>query len=386
MRCRGRYAVRRRGVLSSLLHRVVRSHRVVRLEVGAARDRGRRIRAGAHQVSGVAGPPRPRRGRHADDGAVCRSTSPACSSNGFAPTRRERGLEERLGGGSMIEVDPLVIGYAGALALFVLLALGIPVGVSMGVIGVVGMVLGAGEALTFGQLRTLPFAVVNNYAFAVLPMFVLMGVLAEAAGLTSQVFHAADLWLRRFRGGLYQAVIVGLRAVRGDLRIHHRQRGGVHPHRVPRDDALRLLEEPVHRLNRGGGELRGDDSAVDHDGHLRDHDRAVGGAAPDRGSDSRCTPDRGRLPGRRLCPGAPEPLARTPDQRAGVAARTLARRGRGVADRGADGAGARRNLHRDCSRPRRRARPARSARSASRWRASAGCGDGWCRRCRTRRR
>ena len=109
----------------------------------------------------------------------------------------------------MIDVDPLVIGYAGALALFVLLALGIPVGVSMGVIGVVGMVLGAGEALTFGQLRTLPFAVVNNYAFAVLPMFVLMGVLAEAAGLTSQVFHAADLWLRRFRGGLYQAVIVG---------------------------------------------------------------------------------------------------------------------------------------------------------------------------------
>jgi len=109
----------------------------------------------------------------------------------------------------MIEVDPIVIGYAGALCLFVLLALGIPVGVSMGVIGVAGMLLGAGEALTFGQLRTLPFAVVNNYAFAVLPMFVLMGVLAEAAGLTSQVFHAADLWLRRFRGGLYQAVIVG---------------------------------------------------------------------------------------------------------------------------------------------------------------------------------
>ena len=49
----------------------------------------------------------------------------------------------------------------------------------MGVTGVVGMLLGAGEALTFGQLRTLPFAVVNNYGFAVLPMFVLMGVLAE---------------------------------------------------------------------------------------------------------------------------------------------------------------------------------------------------------------
>ncbi|MEE8455708.1 MAG: TRAP transporter large permease subunit [Limibaculum sp.] len=102
-----------------------------------------------------------------------------------------------------------MIGYLGAGLLFVFLALGIPVGIAMGVIGIGGMLIGAGEALTFGQLRTLPFAVVNNYAFAVLPMFVLMGVLAEAAGLTSQVFYAADLWLRRFRGGLYQAVIVG---------------------------------------------------------------------------------------------------------------------------------------------------------------------------------
>ena len=106
-------------------------------------------------------------------------------------------------------MDPVMIGYLGAGLLFVLLALGIPVGVAMGVIGVGGMLIGAGEALTFGQLQTLPFAVVNNYAFAVLPMFVLMGVLAEAAGLTSQIFHTADLWLRRFRGGLYQAVIVG---------------------------------------------------------------------------------------------------------------------------------------------------------------------------------
>lgn len=106
-------------------------------------------------------------------------------------------------------MDTLMIGYMGAGLLFVFLGLGIPVGVAMGVIGIGGMLIGAGEALTMGQLRTLPFAVVNNYGFAVLPMFVLMGVLAEAAGLTSQVFYAADLWLRRFRGGLYQAVIVG---------------------------------------------------------------------------------------------------------------------------------------------------------------------------------
>ncbi|MSO93556.1 MAG: TRAP transporter large permease [Rhodospirillales bacterium] len=106
-------------------------------------------------------------------------------------------------------MDPVLIGYGTALALILALAVGIPVAVAMGTIGIGGMLLAAGPALTFGQLRTLPFAVVNNYDFAVLPMFVLMGVLAEASGITGQVFYAADLWLRRLRGGLYQAVVVG---------------------------------------------------------------------------------------------------------------------------------------------------------------------------------
>ena len=106
-------------------------------------------------------------------------------------------------------MEPLTIGYLGAGLLFVFLAIGIPVSVSMGVIGIGGMLLGAGPALTMGQLGVLPFWVVNNYGFAVLPMFVLMGVLAESSGITTQVFKAADLWLRKFRGGLYHAVIVG---------------------------------------------------------------------------------------------------------------------------------------------------------------------------------
>ena len=106
-------------------------------------------------------------------------------------------------------MEPLTIGYLGAGLLFVFLAMGIPVSVAMGVVGIGGMLLGAGPAMTMGQLAVLPFWVVNNYGFAVLPMFVLMGVLAEASGITTQVFKAADLWLRKIRGGLYHAVIVG---------------------------------------------------------------------------------------------------------------------------------------------------------------------------------
>lgn len=106
-------------------------------------------------------------------------------------------------------MSAVTIGYLSALALVVALALGVPVAVAMAAVGIAGMWIAVGPALTFAQLQTVPFAVVNNYDFAVLPMFVLMGVLAEASGLTSQLFYVADLWLRRLKGGLYQAVVVG---------------------------------------------------------------------------------------------------------------------------------------------------------------------------------
>jgi len=96
-----------------------------------------------------------------------------------------------------------------ALGLAVLLALGVPVGVAMGLVGAAGMWLVLGPTLAIGQLKSLPFAVVNDFSLAVLPMFVLMGVLAEASGLTWALFRAAELWLRGVRGGLYQAVVAG---------------------------------------------------------------------------------------------------------------------------------------------------------------------------------
>ena len=106
-------------------------------------------------------------------------------------------------------LDPLIVGYAGVILLFVFLGLGVPVAVAMGVVGICGMYFGIGELFVIGQLRTLPFATVNSYGLAVVPLFVLMGVLAEASGITTEVFRTADLWLRRLKGGLYQAVIVG---------------------------------------------------------------------------------------------------------------------------------------------------------------------------------
>lgn len=106
-------------------------------------------------------------------------------------------------------MSAVTIGYLSAALLLLLLALGVPVAVAMAAIGIGGLLLGVGVNLTVAQLSSLPFTVVNNYDFAVLPMFVLMGVLAEVSGITQQLFNACNLWLRRLRGGLYHAVVVG---------------------------------------------------------------------------------------------------------------------------------------------------------------------------------
>jgi tripartite ATP-independent transporter DctM subunit len=106
-------------------------------------------------------------------------------------------------------MDPLSIGLLAVVALLVLLVLGVPVAVALGTVGSVGMWLTVGDRFLAGQLRTLPFSVTANYAYAVMPLFVLMGVVVKAAGVTRDLFLAAELLLWRIRGSLYLAVISG---------------------------------------------------------------------------------------------------------------------------------------------------------------------------------
>ncbi|MEZ5653212.1 MAG: TRAP transporter large permease [Burkholderiaceae bacterium] len=104
-------------------------------------------------------------------------------------------------------MSPLEIAGISVAALTAALVIGVPVAAAMGVVGLLGMWLTVGPAFTMAQLQTLPFAVVGNYDFAVLPLFVLMGAMAEASGITAQLFGALRTWLGRWRGGLYQAVV-----------------------------------------------------------------------------------------------------------------------------------------------------------------------------------
>ena len=97
-----------------------------------------------------------------------------------------------------------LIGFAGMLAL---IALRLHVGVAMFVTGCLGyMYLSSGSAL-FAFLKTNAYNLFASYTLSVIPLFILMGALAEQSGLSSALFRAAAAFLGQVRGGLAMAVI-----------------------------------------------------------------------------------------------------------------------------------------------------------------------------------
>src|SRR5262245_20108533 len=100
------------------------------------------------------------------------------------------------------------IAVAGFVILFVLMLLRVPVGMAMGLVGVVGysLIAGAGPALKLvGQtsMRT-----VTDYTFGVIPMFMLMGAFVSVSGVSRELFRAANACVGHLRGGLGMATVM----------------------------------------------------------------------------------------------------------------------------------------------------------------------------------
>ncbi|MCR6477334.1 TRAP transporter permease [Variovorax sp. ZS18.2.2] len=105
-------------------------------------------------------------------------------------------------------MSPDAVAILGFVALFVLMLLRVPVGMAMGLVGVVGYsyLVGPGPALKLvGQtsMRT-----VTDYTFGVIPMFMLMGALVSVSGVSRELFKAANSMIGHLRGGLGVATVV----------------------------------------------------------------------------------------------------------------------------------------------------------------------------------
>ncbi|GAA4282777.1 TRAP transporter large permease [Brevibacterium daeguense] len=101
-------------------------------------------------------------------------------------------------------MEPIVlIVIAGAvLILLALLATGIPVAFALATSGSLGLFVLSGSDIAASTLGNLPYQSTAKVTLVIIPMFVLMGVLAEKARIAEDVFVLGHRLLHRFPGGL----------------------------------------------------------------------------------------------------------------------------------------------------------------------------------------
>ncbi|MFN4311032.1 MAG: TRAP transporter large permease [Ferrovibrio sp.] len=115
-------------------------------------------------------------------------------------------------------MDRDLIAIGGFVVLFILMVLRVPVGIAMGIVGVGGFGLLAATAPALNLLAQSPIRVATDYDLAVIPMFILMGAFATAAGMSRELFRAGEAWLGHRRGGLAMATVAacaGFAAING---------------------------------------------------------------------------------------------------------------------------------------------------------------------------
>lgn len=105
--------------------------------------------------------------------------------------------------------NPVVLTLLGLLATFVLIALHVPVGVAMGIAGVVGFGLFAGFDPALAMIASETSNNLSSLELATIPLFVLMGSFAGVAGLSEDLYRLAYALVGHRRGGLAMATIGG---------------------------------------------------------------------------------------------------------------------------------------------------------------------------------
>ncbi|MGE0744634.1 MAG: TRAP transporter large permease [Rhodospirillales bacterium] len=99
-------------------------------------------------------------------------------------------------------MTPVECGIAGLVAVCVLLALRLPIGLALGGVAFVGIWYLRDVGVALAMLRIVPFDYAARWEFAALPMFLLMGAFAHHSGISTAIFRAARIWLGALPGGL----------------------------------------------------------------------------------------------------------------------------------------------------------------------------------------
>ena len=115
-------------------------------------------------------------------------------------------------------MDREFVALAGFVGMFGLMALRVPIGIAMGIVGVLGFGALTSMGVALNLLGNVPMSVLTDYNLSVIPMFILMGALASQSGMSRELFVAGRAWFGHRRGGLAYASIAscaGFAAING---------------------------------------------------------------------------------------------------------------------------------------------------------------------------
>ncbi len=99
-------------------------------------------------------------------------------------------------------MSPVELGAWSLVAVLFLLAIRVPIGITLGAVSIVGIWEIRGGDVAISMLRSAPYDFMASWELSAIPMFILMGAVAHHSGISASLFTAARLWLGRLPGGL----------------------------------------------------------------------------------------------------------------------------------------------------------------------------------------
>ncbi|MGH1452700.1 MAG: TRAP transporter large permease [Paracoccaceae bacterium] len=117
-------------------------------------------------------------------------------------------------------MDPATIGYIACAVVIFLLAIRVPIAYAIGGVAVTAIfIVFATRTGTFMPERALwttlslsfssSFDLVHSYDLSMIPLFIALGHIAYKAGITTEIYEAARVWLVRLPGGVAIASVAG---------------------------------------------------------------------------------------------------------------------------------------------------------------------------------
>ena len=104
-------------------------------------------------------------------------------------------------------MSPFETGIVGIIILLLFLALRMPVGFSMALVGFGGFWYLVSFKAAFSIIGMVPFATGSSYILSVIPLFLLMGQFAFYSGMSKDIYDTSYKWLGFLPGGLAIATI-----------------------------------------------------------------------------------------------------------------------------------------------------------------------------------